>query len=115
MAENRIIDARRTILALMQTSDQTRREREAWAALAPSSRRRYRSALRKLRSWTEQHAAGAASGPRPALRLPRSGGRGRPRQRPPDRPLRAHLLAARRRAAADRARSNGRALSQPPT
>ena len=63
MAENQITDARRTILALMQTSDQSRREREAWAALAPSSRRRYQSALRKLRRWTERHASGAASGP----------------------------------------------------
>ena len=63
MAENRIIDARSNILASMQTSDQTRREREAWAALAPASRRRYQSALRKLNRWTEQHAAGAASAP----------------------------------------------------
>ena len=63
MSGNPVIDARRTILAPMQRSDQTRREREAWAALAPSSRRRYQSALRKLRRWTERHAAGAASGP----------------------------------------------------
>ena len=63
MGENQITDARRTILAPMQPGSETRREREAWASLAPASRRRYRSALRKLRSWTEKHAAGAASAP----------------------------------------------------
>ena len=53
----------RLFLAPMQPGNETRREREAWASLAPASRRRYRSALRKLRNWTEKHAAGAASAP----------------------------------------------------
>ena len=63
MNENPIIDARTTILAPIQPAHETRREREAWASLAPSSRRRYRSAVRKLRHFTEKHAASAASGP----------------------------------------------------
>ena len=75
MAENPLIDARRTILAPMQKSDQTRREREAWAALAPSSRRRYRSALRKLRRWTERHAPA----PRPAPTCSATSSKRRPR------------------------------------
>lgn len=61
MAEIATIEPRNTILAPFTPDADTRREKEAWAALAPSSRRRYRGALRRLSTWSAQQGDGVES------------------------------------------------------